>query len=974
MLVVAGKRLVGEAELDVSSLVSFGSKPVVTVVPLYVPRRASEKRVFAEESQLCGWCVVGCVFVPDGSNETVNATEQVSSVSKPAWAKILHGRHLLQSIGWVPDEGPETTAQARNSLTVSQVHLAFGRVQGVTDAINDAFASQMSVRLEARVGGSSILLPDDTVASTNRSNTVKLNIGNDEHPTVGWASSDMITAFVSVPNLSPMTHFFLVATSSGGEEHILAESVVLMPTQDLRLGIPLNTRVAFRDSSGNRVLLVTIGFQTTSIGATELSRLGNGSINSCSYTRHDTASCVDANTFIKVSIIDGSITDPSWRANIEPFFEICVTPPIHAAHGEVNPVVSSRTRFLNLSSNKEAWDIEQTLGYFVESLPKSTMDETQSSTWSVYIVCRDAARFMCAEIGWAKISLPWSLLARGRVVDQWVTFSPARIQHNMSTVGLANSNASNVKSFNKSAGRVRVRISRVDNSSGGDRNDVVLPAVTAKCDPSFCQPGIGAVVMWIRGVHEPGPGNMQDICQVSLATASAAVVGNVKGFDSSGAVAESNGLPDDDVRRIFAEVAITTDEPLERSLTRTTDLNKQGGVQKNSASLDSEGVFCHWASLPVSSGRTSEVSLTMTLEGNIVPYVTSFAVLQAINPFDGSVSMQPAVPCLQLLLHDAHSGDRNVAYRSDLSSIHTGTNTTFIQARKTKKPPVLTLDAAFVPFVSGNLVIALGSIQLTSWANSRFKNSATVSSGRSHGNVESSNAGGTRRAALRYVLGSRTYGFSSEFTIQAKSVTVPASNPNAGGANIVAIPVNTLLETLRTDNGCSFELQVYLLDLESTDSSYCVGVGSIQTASLYYLAMRCAASSSMPSSSSSPQLNESVSVGLSPWLQAEVKFMDPIIKQVVAVASLSLQYAFDGVCDPVVAMLNKATGKTLQDAESKARTELGLKQTFMLADADKSGNVSQSEVLDTAVYMIFSSTVRGFTYAAAQGHKKLWSR
>ena len=55
-----------------------------------------------------------------------------------------------------------------------------------------------------------------------------------------------------------------------------------------------------------------------------------------------------------------------------------------------------------------------------DGFPTGPSDEMSRPTWALALVCRDAARAGCPAIATARIGLPWSLLSRGRTVDQWV--------------------------------------------------------------------------------------------------------------------------------------------------------------------------------------------------------------------------------------------------------------------------------------------------------------------------------------------------------------------------------------------------------------------------------------------------------------------------------------------------------------------------------------------------------------------------
>ena len=308
------------------------------------------------------------------------------------------------------------------------------------------------------------------------------------------------------------------------------------------------------------------------------------------------------------------------------------------------------------------------------------------------------------------------------------------------------------------------------------------------------------------------------------------------------------------------------------------------------------------------------------MQGNIVPYTSKFSVLETLVPYNGPTTA-PSLSHLELALTD--------------------TMVNISGTRKAKKPPQLLLDTSFVPFVNGSLIFSIGDVTMVGASASRFQNL------------------GSRTGAIRYVLGPNTYTFSPSIGLDpptsVTSTTVNIANIDLFGASdgaqtfpsnkTVALPVNTLMET-SYGGECSFEVQVYLLDIDSGDanfgSEYCIGVGVIQTAPLYYLALRNAASSSMPPNGSSTHVHAK-HIGASPWLMSRVNIIDPLINQVVAVARISTMFMLESVVSPVCKLLQTATGLP-KDQDSKARIELGLKQTFLVADVDKSGNVSRDEV------------------------------
>lgn len=81
-------------------------------------------------------------------------------------------------------------------------------------------------------------------------------------------------------------------------------------------------------------------------------------------------------------------------------------------------------------------------------------------------------------------------------------------------------------------------------------------------------------------------------------------------------------------------------------------------------------------------------------------------------------------------------------------------------------------------------------------------------------------------------------------------------------------------------------------------------------------------------------------------MRSNVDFYDPKTKVKKATITINVQFILDSIPLHVLKMLNKSMNTTINDPFSKARAELGLKQSFVIADVDKSGSISSNEILE----------------------------
>jgi hypothetical protein len=338
-------------------------------------------------------------------------------------------------------------------------------------------------------------------------------------------------------------------------------------------------------------------------------------------------------------------------------------------------------------------------------------------------------------------------------------------------------------------------------------------------------------------------------------------------------------------------------------------------------------------SLPVSGGF-GDVRMSVKTFTTNTAYTASFPIMAATTKCVEGAELPP-IPVLNLNL----SRDRPAGL-SDPA-----------RPQKARLEPQLKLAAVYVPYVTGRLVLHCSKVELVVPPAEDVPRAAVL---RSLDNP----------LAVRYLLGNNSarFMFSAPFVPDGGSPGKPLSGPPSlsESPNVTLMEVDTfdVISTAirRGENMTMLPLFVSLLEqwdlldpaVERRGQQACVGVGYIPTAVCYYQALRAAASSPMEAAepaSGAASGTTGAAKAASPWLSAVVDLFDPKTKLKVAVMHLNVQFLMTGVPDHVLRLLGSTVSKSLSDPAAKARTELGLKQSFLLADTDKSGAVSSEELL-----------------------------
>ena len=735
-----------------------------------------------------------------------------------------------------------------------------------------------------------------------------------------------------------------------------------------------------------------------------------------------------------------------------------------------------------MDSSHSPWGLVCNLLLPRAGFPVGPADEMGKPVWAVAVVCRDAARAGCPEIASARVGLPWSLLARGRSTDQWLVLFNS-LAHGAGTgqpgtVSLGMDMAMRsieAQDSLASSGRIRLRIT--SKSMGADSGGLQQTTfgrqgpwtgVTAlqqfqtqflggiDAGPQFAlghtqvrgasHPGIGASLIWLRGLANMRSGQEIEPLNITMASATSLVPPIVSQSVYGEIYHDLADRGDEKERLTFSELVFGR-------YGNPCKINDDGSRQVCDgwgedwmAGVPGLDGLC--GSLPVAGGH-SDLRLGISVAHKKVPYSASFSILSGltacappdsehdIRDFSSLSCPTPTsvqIPALDILV-SAHDDDDSAP------SNGTGRKAFAQELRVVvRSVPRLKLWTAFVPFVRGRLTVCCRSVRFPLQAQQVRK----FPDGRAH------------RCALRFAMSTDSFGYTAAFDIPLDTDTVttmpviarsapvgsdygqiqafeplgtaqkrgrqpkgsattmkpplstsPGRQRDASCAEVdsgfsVTLPIDTLEFTTRGGSCSLLTLQVTLVDLDESGSQYCIGEGGVQTAPLYYQALRAASASAPPTAGPGSFKAAPAAVGLSPWLTSESTLYDRYKQEPAAWVALSTQFVMEGMSLPVVTALQASrhsvemayaeedrpingrysaesgngdsstcngseleelhivsgsravspypestlvNGKVVGSAERRARTELGLKQAFLAADTDRSGSVSVEELL-----------------------------
>ena len=916
-----------------------------------------------------GWLLIGLQFkstaVKDG-NIQVHAIK-LDNIMKDTWNKCISSpmkRDLSLKTTNINDinhgNNGVSTAISNQNISKCDLHVALSKIEfsnhiNINDVHdNNLYQSSISCM---------ILLSNDL------SNSIAI-VGRITNQRVVWDVNDVVLSFQQDVTLSFSIQFFLFkGNKQFNSENIIGESILLINQNQLSKGLPLNFILPFRNHDKERVALLALSIQTTSLidnmnnNSSTISSNNNSNDNNSNSNRNNNNNSIN---FIEneipllIEFCEGNIvSNGNPNLILEPFFECTLYDEKKISNirgnnnnnnyiANDNSVEKTRTGFLRFTETLENWNIDCMLN--LPNINNTTTTTTtnnnsnnnsiltdsrvSSSAYSIGIVCRNASQQGCPQLGWTKIAIPTQLLLlnhNNKPHEQWITLSPPLTNGNNinSSIPMTYNYSNNTNNDSNEATkvcRIKIRLS-IDYVNHDIANNPF---------------GIGAVLFRMIHVNDNRLGIADAI--ISTTASSHAIESHDVGIQnkdktSSITVPESSNIDDeiDDDDALFSKMDFDTVSYI------------------NEMSMFNEDNLV--GALPIFGGYCDIKLKLRTLTTNI-SYVTSFPVMASIpklslSSSDSSVNtdaiISPQINSLTLSINKiSNKACNNIINRSRIE-------------------PKVNIETMFVPYVKGKLVIQCTRIQFEPIINNNMSgNNREKGSNKNNGDSYSSTF------ALRYLLGNNSskFMFSNSFDVMRNKNGVNSS-PQMIVENVTLLDVDTFEvvsnSIRRKENSRMIPLFVSLLELQSLSSSAtsredeqqqygkqqsCVGVGFVSTAMLYFHALRSTASCSLytDSGSSSNNINNSSrsssNIGSSPWMISNIDIYDPKTKLKKATITLNIKFILNSLPSHVLQMIDNSISKSISDSTALVRIELGLKQSFIMADVDKSGTVSSEELLN----------------------------
>jgi Ca2+-binding EF-hand superfamily protein len=865
-------RTLGHFSFDISSLINITDNCIVVLLPL-----SPSTKSIAECDSKIGHVMIGLTFIPQTQNLLLNRSESASM-------------NNLCSERWTEICSQFNSQWQRQTSQCTDICGCFSTIEVVNESL-PLLSHEYSV-LKLKSNDKEIVC--DCVLDRS---TATINVQNE---------SLNIPVNIAV-NTSIVVNMKLCKID--GEDICFA--CLVLPRHILTSGRPMNMAIPLRDSTGLKICVIVCGFHFASSTS---SMLPSNMIPKTSSHQYVLDTCV----------VEGVIWDARWMHYIEPYFECAVRSvafkeavdqtgkkPLR----ETDCVVSSSTVNVNVNEN---WNAN-----ILVPIPKAALDAAANPVpstplWSLHVTCRDASRVNAPIISSTHMSLPWSLLNKGKEVEQWLTLVPP-------------SEGSILDDDSKT--RIRVRIGR----------KAVSDNVTSEeLTPKSC--GVGKVMMWFYGV---------------------------KVGDGDSKIAHSN-----EILKCIASVntnagvnEYVSDDSVVNSYFRSEVFETRRKLAMSSKIAD---VLAGSIEVP---GGNSEIGLRISLANRGGDFLTNFTTMMSLAKDGGSASGD--IPLIDTIL------------RPDNFKLQT----TFVRSRMSR----LKYGAVFVPYVSGHLNILPSNVIVHDTASDRFakcpqKMGALRFSLGCRGNAftrpfqmvigDYVSASATEMTPIEIPeddgqsfhsslssksktpdIAKKNGAFQRNFReikvqspkkLSKKHSTVNKSVPkNANLKDVTASDVGGSLnvsnsiyvdtyDTLisASNNGEDiFSIKVTLLDLDEVGRLYCMGIGYIQTASLYFQAVR----KSISKSKNRPDNT----------ITTTVKLYDPQYITRTHVATVTVTYSFDiaSIYSGVIESLRQFKSEcnnlmsNVPRSISSDKAELGLKQAFQIADKDNSGGVSSSELV-----------------------------
>jgi hypothetical protein len=388
-----------------------------------------------------------------------------------------------------------------------------------------------------------------------------------------------------------------------------------------------------------------------------------------------------------------------------------------------------------------------------------------------------------------------------------------------------------------------------------------------------------------------------------------------------------------------------------RNFNMNDNMNSNEGDQWMGDIPDLDGLC---ASLPV-PGSHAELRLGISVLYNKLPYTASFSVLSGLTKSPSQEHNQDHPQVYPEGAHELEIPTLDLLMSNQINNSSSNDRKGFSKS----ETPRLKLCTSYVPFVIGRLTVCCQSVRFIS----SVQQSSRFPDGRPH------------RCALRFSMSAASFGYSDTFEIPSSSdtvITVPIKAPisptfplvttNSSGYNqqnqfklpktkiavisvspsllsrnppiqnksplkphqtqgiadpeskgfFVTLPVDTM-EMMSQPSSRMLTMRISLVDVDESGAQYVLGDGALQTAPLYYQALRSASSSppaTVPRSSKNP-------IGMSPNMTTEVVIYNRLTNKPIAWVMISTQFFMESLSSFASVALKAARSTTHSSLTSK---------------------------------------------------------
>ena len=367
------KKLYGTATLDTTSFTGLDSSIMSFLLPVF-------KYVSSKDKEVCGWIVLGLQFA--GNASEVDLETKMTSV----W-EVLRGNVDQGRIPMLLNE-PLPAQQGESIMETITLHVAFGALSLDCSILDPGDILYAVVYCGAEDDMMSVVDGELADKNTDSGREKAKKIHALKWPSSGalagttsssgtrvveWEKSDVTLECTVHKTLTPVVTIALyrgkrcTSTTSSFSQLIdpatavrLGETMVVLSRVSLALGAPINVSLPVRARDGYRVAMIQLAVQKTTLAGVNIpspviepsTALTTTNPSSSNNNLESPSSTVLLP--LAVVIEEGSVTDPSWRQPIEPFFELTLLTPRDNMEMTVGAVWRTRTGFIKGSRDSSS--------------------------------------------------------------------------------------------------------------------------------------------------------------------------------------------------------------------------------------------------------------------------------------------------------------------------------------------------------------------------------------------------------------------------------------------------------------------------------------------------------------------------------------------------------------------------------------------------------------------------------------------